>query len=735
MAKNKRLRQQKSNKQKGKNSPITNVLIISWIEKYLPIVVLVTAAILVFYPPYFQGLFFKQQMFVMHILTGITMFMVVILMRIKKEYSFITTPMDWAALAFTFAYLISLFGAVQPGDAFYGFLKALNYFAIYWIISRVIRDYKDMETIARVLLASAAGVAVIGIMAALGWSNYPAAWDGQTIASTMQYSNTNAAFLAVASLIGIGLWTREKRIALQLVYLLATALMTLVVLCGFSKGAWLVYILGIFLYLVGMPGVYKVKALYGLGLALVAAQLTFNKFYPAVTKAAEGAGYYLLIGLVIAVAGWVGWRLIEYLYRQKGAVLTGLAIIILITIPMWFLVTRTTIDENIVAEASGLMDFDNSSFVSRLDFNRWGWEIIKDYPINGTGSGGWNALYHQYQDYLIYTTETHNYFLQTWIEAGTIGFLAWMVVIGVFVYYLIMLKRKSDHDQWILLWGFATAVFALIAHSLIDFDFSIPAMLIVCWTIIAVLNNAYIRNAGVRITTYRHQLVGNIIIILSAVTLLLTGSLYYAAFNHAQQAAKAVDRVITETTSSNRNEIFSSAVTHYQKAIAMDSCNAEYRAELANLASVSYRNLENIQPNAGVSLRKEILMLIEEANRLKPYDIKVKNSLMQSAAMLDDINLTKVLAEEALNTNPHDPLAYAMLADVLWTEMTGYHEAGDTKTAQKFARELVNIELKMDRQKQKTVLNSSRAIVQPELTPQTVEKIMRAKDYLNQKQL
>ena len=35
MAKNKRLRQQKSNKQKGKNSPIANVLIISWIEKYL----------------------------------------------------------------------------------------------------------------------------------------------------------------------------------------------------------------------------------------------------------------------------------------------------------------------------------------------------------------------------------------------------------------------------------------------------------------------------------------------------------------------------------------------------------------------------------------------------------------------------------------------------------------------------------------------------------------------------
>lgn len=127
----------------------------SWLESYLPVITLFLVCVLLFYPPFFQGLYFKHQMFATHIFTGIVMMLVVLMMWIKKERTFINGPLDWTMLALALAYLIAMVDAIHPGDAYYGFLTALNYFAIYWIVSRVVRDFRDIETVARVLLASA----------------------------------------------------------------------------------------------------------------------------------------------------------------------------------------------------------------------------------------------------------------------------------------------------------------------------------------------------------------------------------------------------------------------------------------------------------------------------------------------------------------------------------------------------------------------------------------------------
>ncbi|MGI6423707.1 MAG: O-antigen ligase family protein [Tepidanaerobacteraceae bacterium] len=51
-------------------------------------------------------------------------------------------------------------------------------------------------------------------------------------------------------------------------------------------------------------------------------------------------------------------------------------------------------------------------------------KIIKEYPILGTGGGGWKAIYQAYQSYRYFTTEVHSFFLQLWVETGTVGLLA-----------------------------------------------------------------------------------------------------------------------------------------------------------------------------------------------------------------------------------------------------------------------------------------------------------------------
>jgi hypothetical protein len=65
----------------------------------------------------------------------------------RREFSFITGPLDWAVLGYTAAYALSLITAVVIGEAVYGFLRALNYFMIYWMITQVIKDFKDIRFI------------------------------------------------------------------------------------------------------------------------------------------------------------------------------------------------------------------------------------------------------------------------------------------------------------------------------------------------------------------------------------------------------------------------------------------------------------------------------------------------------------------------------------------------------------------------------------------------------------
>lgn len=701
-------------------------------KQYLPLLALIMTCALVFYPPFVQGLFFKQQTFMLHILTGITMLVVLILIWVKKDWTFISTPMDWALMAFVLAYFIALPGAVHPGEAFYGFLKVLNYFAIYWLLKWVIRDFNDIETIARVLLAAAVAVAAIGIMAALGWSSYPDAFDGLVINSTLQYSNTNAAFMTMAALIAVGLWTREKGSFLQLVYLISAALMTLVALAGLSKGAWLVFVVGALLYIVGMPGFYKLKAFYGLVLTFVSAQLAYTRFYPAIINKTPEAVQQLLPGLLAVIAGYLLWCLIYYFYKQKGVVLTSLLVIALLSLPIWFLTPQLLPEQSLVTVAEGLLDFESISFTSRSDMNRWAWEIVKDYPLNGTGAGGWNAIYHQYQDYQFFSTETHNYFMQLWVETGTIGFLAWMAVLAIIVYYLIYIKRSSDQNQWMLLWGLATALMALIAHSLIDFDLSIPAIVICCWTIIAVLNKAFVLytdNKSRFQPANWLQITGGLLIVLTTGTLLLTGGPFYAAYRQAAQGNTAMQKITAASTQSQNKVHYDQAVKHYEQAVKLDSFSAEYRAELAYLYAAAY-GLQESRPDGSVhSTREGILDLITEANELKRYDIKIKNRLIDSSYRIKDIAATIRLAEEVIDANPYDEKAYILLSNLLTSAMSSYQKADDQIRAKECARQLVAIEAQIERQKNK-IINHGGVPALPILAPESQKQIQQAKEYL-----
>lgn len=724
---------QKKGSKKKDNIPSTLIENELLIKKYLPILALVAVSILIFYPPYFRGLFFNPEMFATHIITG---FILILILAVnwEKGTSFLQSPMDWAVLAFALSYLLSLIGAVHPGDALYGFLRVLNYVAIYWIVSQVIRDGTDMETLARVLLASGTGVAAIGIMAALGWSAYPQAFDGRVILSTLQYPNATAAYLAVITLVGIGLWTREKRWGIQFIYLLAGAFMSLVVLASLSKGAWLIFIAGALLLIIGMPGIFKIKALYGLAVSFLAGLAGFIKFYPAITAGGEGAALYLLLSLIIVVVGLALWWLLSYLQQTRGTKITILSIVLILVILMTPLVTLGRdflAEQNITQEISEMIDLKGStSYISRADFYGWGWEIVKDYPVNGTGAGGWNALYHQYQDYLDWTTEVHNHFLQIWIEAGTIGFLAWMSIIGVLLWYLIQLKRSSKQDEWILIWGLASAVLALLAHSLIDFDLSIPAIMIVLWSLLAIINWEYqeIKKPLPGFSKYG-KLINSALVILISITLLVSGSKFLLANSYALKGVESL-RQLASNQPEKQNEFYLQTTENLRKAVKLNPYNAEYQAEWAYINALGYMSAAQQKNPLATQLNRMAVDGIRLAQKMKPNDTRIRARLLESAMLLGNVELAKQQAEGAIKGNPLDIGNYKLLADVLWEGCQYYDKIGNKKSARSYAVELTELDKRVKQQRDRINPDRPWNGNPLELSPEVKEKVDKAQKYL-----
>jgi hypothetical protein len=99
-------------------------------------------AFIIFYPPYLQGLFFEK-----HVLpTGIFIFAVFIIFLVykwlKRDFSFLKTPIEYIALAFVAVYFISIFNAVHTRSAIIEWLKYCMYFAVFYMITELADDLK-----------------------------------------------------------------------------------------------------------------------------------------------------------------------------------------------------------------------------------------------------------------------------------------------------------------------------------------------------------------------------------------------------------------------------------------------------------------------------------------------------------------------------------------------------------------------------------------------------------------
>ena len=236
-------------------------------------------------------------------------------------------------------------------------------------------------------------------------------------------------------------------------------------------------------------------------------------------------------------------------------------------------------------------------------------KIIRDYPVTGAGGGGWNALYRSYQDQLYSSREVHNHYLQVWVEAGVIGFLAflgiWVSFAAAFIRNCI--KKRASARTWQFWTACFMPVLALGAHSAIDWNFSMAAVGILLFVLLgsgrSLDQSSWLRRGvdDIKINRKNPSYAGIAGIIIGSLLVIFTSMLLYGL--HMTWRSQ-------EHLESNN---ISQAMEKMQKAMQADPFRA---VNFYNMSVLMDERAALVESPADV---EKMISLAERAYKLEPY--------------------------------------------------------------------------------------------------------------------
>lgn len=530
-------------------------------------------------PPFFRGLFFPREQMIAHLVT-LGLFILWWVRRfLLRRGGFLHGPLDLAGLALVAAYGLSFFVAVNPRAALGEFLKNLNYFLLLWLVLELAGERRDLGIFLRVLVLAGVATAVLGVGVPAGTFAYKGAFEGGRLSSSFQYPNTFASYLASMILLAAALAAETNRLWEKPLLCAAGGFMLLAFLFTQSRGALLILPLGALVLLAASPRGARLEVLLNLAAAGVAALACAGPFGAALSLK-NGGGPLLWQWAATAAAGAAGLSLLSLPVRKLAASARGgktalgvvLAFVVLLGLILVVVGPAELLPANLIARFKTI-SLSTTGAAERLWWTADAFRMVLDRPILGAGGGGWDALYHQYQYYLYWSNQVHNHWLQTWVEVGTLGFLAFLALWGAAALAgLRVCLFSKDANLKLLAAGVLAAAFNLGAHSFIDFNLSLSAVSFTLWALLA-LSQAVAQQAdclpAFSFARSRAAWPGAAAVLVAVVAMLGTARLL-VGFNYGQQGAKFL----------NYNNI-PFAIKRFEQAIKYDPLMASFKVDLA----------------------------------------------------------------------------------------------------------------------------------------------------------
>lgn len=453
--------------------------------------------LLLFYPPYFRGLFFPvEQRWTL--LLAIMLFTITYLWKLTyREVSFLNCPLDFAAAALVLVYILAAIKPASQGLAVAEVAKVLLYFLTYWLVSRL-GGRSCNNYLLHTLYLAAAGTALAALLTATGLVYIKDGFLGGRFYSTLQYPNALASYVGAGSIIGFYLWARayHKR---PYLYTAANYLLLMVFLGTGSRGAYLFFPLFMVFFCLLAPRGYRIPVIAHSVFCTVAALVGNMGFIPmAVAKSYGSAWGWFALGLLVAFGGQLiiqlTGRSLESPRVRKVAVATVMLLLIGFS---FYLAAHVAVKPAVGGEQPGGVlnrilppqimariqdiNLDTSSSQHRLFWTGDAIKMVRDRPLLGFGGGGWEAAYRQYQSYFYNSTQVHNHYAQVAVETGMAGI---SILLAVWLLFLITSWGNYRHNQGeerFQALATGTAALFLGTHAVIDFNLALGAVSIMLW--------------------------------------------------------------------------------------------------------------------------------------------------------------------------------------------------------------------------------------------------------------
>lgn len=654
---------------------------------WLDFAVFAGVLLLIVLTPYFRGLFFPgEQMTALLVALGLFALRWAVKFS-RNDYSFLRTPLDWAMLALTLAFVISTFFAANIRAAIQEDIQYFLYFIVFWLVRELTRDaavagspawasaINPRMAVLGAVAVTGAWLAVLGVGAAAGTFNYNGAFDGQRIYSALQYPNTLASYLTAALICALALWVRAGAPAWGAatgsgwMQRLRSAWPTFVIAAAayaifftfvftYSRGGWLVFPLAFALFVFLLPRGSRLPAIMMLAAVAAAFAPGMRPFAAAVAaKQAGGAWQAFLLGLpIILILNAVVIEAARLLHglaaRIRLAVIVGCGV--LLAMGTWLGVNGGDLLSGDLVGKIRAFAVDSGS-LSRIQWMKEAMKIVADYPLFGTGGGGWNAVYHKYQSYGYWSTEVHSHPFQVWVESGTVGMLAF-VAVWVLILWSAWRLFQATRDNVALgavIAGATAAAIGLGLHSTIDFNLSLSAVTLTLWAmagVLAGLTATAPAGAGGRMSARggaEYSLWPRVVVYGVVLALFAGDAALLAGFRYSQKGVAAMDAQRAEE-----------ARELYTRAAELDPFTASFQVDLGLLSPVatfagpgSFASSE-----AGLRLRRGIALDPHNADLHAIYGMYA----LQTGSV--DEGLTHL--EEAVDLNPYMAALYEQLGSV-----------------------------------------------------------------------
>ncbi len=627
----------------------------NWSRETIEHVMAVLALGLVGSTPFFRGLIFEREMSIHHYLVAMTSILALLLifLEFRRHHLLLrklaASPYFLALAALTVFYGLSFFQAINLRESLFIWLRHLDYLLSFILVFLAAgmwdKDRRQTAFIHWSLTAFAiagAAVAAIGILTGQGIVPLPDGLFFGRLGSTFLYPNSMAAYLMATLLITIYLAVQSTR-PLPAGLLAGMGYLILLAIIGSqSRGVWAMLPFILALFILGQTA-RKKSFLLTAGILVTAIALSSLTVAPQVQQSQPNwrAFLWTLAGFLISGTVWIScaarfyktsWKAAAGLAKRK--VLLGALLIILIIAAGAVLkhnLPDSTYD-SVASDNSLLKRFTpvkvESSFQARLVYFADALKMIKERPLSGWGGGGWFSGYHSFQSYNYTSTTVHNHYLQVWVEAGTLGLLAFLVPClflcrGLLHLYRIRTTHAADAETWAI----GTAAIAIVLHAAIDFDLSFSSIALFLWALLALFAYqegvlefgfvAFKRRGLHEESRSGHTLAEKNVTIPAVLSLALLGiaSIYLGACTFNLRAAQTRAEAFISAVQKDEEK---AALEYIQEAGRLDRWSAQYPIAQAQYLMANTGRNPDLQ--AKLAMAYESLNLVRRAVELDSYN-------------------------------------------------------------------------------------------------------------------